>query len=209
VRRRKIETGASKQSGERFMVSEFFNLNPFESPFLLLMVALIGIVVVHFIKDMLKGAVGIAVFVLPFIILILAVGLDRFVLTDNEAITSIIYNIRSCFIEQRTDDIAVYVSDDFSARYNRSKQELMENIDYASEKVNAGKININHVENNINAPEAEIEANVTIHANGSFEGIDLAGIMIVECEARMRKSNGRWLITSANVTKINNSPVSY
>ncbi|AQQ71355.1 hypothetical protein SMSP2_01728 [Limihaloglobus sulfuriphilus] len=191
------------------MVSEFFNLNPFESPFLLMIAALVAIVVVHFIKDSLKGPAAVLVFIMPFIILALSVGLDRFVLTDNEAITSIIYNIRSCFIEQRTDDIARYVSDDFSARGSRSKQHLMEDIAYASKKVEAEKISINHVDNTINEPEAEIKANVTIHANGSFEGIDFAGIMIVDCEAKMRKTNGRWLITSASVTKINNSPVSF
>ena len=189
------------------MNTDFFVINPLESPFLLLLVALVDLVAMYlFVAPRLKGPAVIIIYLVPLTTLALAFGLDYFIVTDNEAITSIIYDIRDSFTDRMPAGIAPHIAGDYSDPCNADKARLMKRLEDLTKSLEPEKVRVNYIRSKITGSTAVVDAGVTIHINGSAEGIDFAGILLVDCEADMRKTNGKWQITSAKVLRINNSP---
>ena len=186
--------------------------NVFENPWVLVTAATVALLILL----VFRGSIFSKkrrwwLWLLPFVLVLAAFGLDYLVETDREKINAVIDTGVEAVEDENPYVIDVIVADDYADSYHRSKKALMEHCrDVLSEPLIEKNIKRN-VSTTIQPPEATMIFTVRVlFDKQSFVYQNFKQQMVVEVQADLGKQpDGRWLIKRVELLKMDFQPAKW
>jgi len=181
-----------------------------ESPWPLLTVAIILLAIVVVIRQTWPYKRRWWQLLLPLVLAVAAVGLDRFVETDYEKIESVIDTGIRAVIAQDLGQIDRIISPDYADSARRSKAGLMEFCRDLLLQPLAERIKKQQEQITISVPQAEAEISVRLHLHPQNPYALGGTLMYVKMKLYLTKTAyGNWFISRAELITVNNQPVNW
>ena len=190
------------------MSRELFNI--FETPWLIIIIAAVAWIVISLIS-IFKGLEQRRwrLFI-PLLLGLIAFPVDYFVMTDYETIDLAMNTITTSAVELTPQKIEPLISEDYSDAANKSKAQLMRFFNRNFSEPNIQKINRRFFTITVDRPTAMCEMDLVIILNPESRFAEYANILSVETKAYFQRNpDGKWLMTSSEIIKVNNHPTSW
>ena len=180
-------------------------VNIFQYPWLLLILSFIVLVVVTCIRRNQPEKNHWWQPILPLLVAGAAFGVDALVVTDHEAIETVIDSVMQSAIAQDTDKIDAFISKSYCDTSHRSKEELAAFCQRLLAEPIAEKIKYRSFLLDINAPDAQVETEVVVHLHPDSIYAMAGTLTFVKMKIALEKGPDKdWLITGSEITSVNN-----
>ena len=178
--------------------------NVFESPWLLLIFSFIFLAVVVIVRRGNEEKSPWWFLFLPFVFGVVSVGLDFFIHTDHEKITSVINIAIQGIIEQDVGQIGSLIASDYSDSAHNSKERLMAYCQAILSRPIVEKVKKQYCQTIISPPNAATELHTIVHFKQDSVYALAGNIMSVKMELHFaKKDDGSWLINNSEILSIN------
>ncbi len=181
-----------------------------ESPWPLLTVAIILLAIVVVIRQTWPYKRRWWQLLLPLVLAVAAVGLDRFVETDYEKIESVIDTGIRAVIAQDLGQIDRIISPDYADSAHRSKAGLMAFCSDLLSQPLAERIKKLQEQITISGPEATAELSLRVHLQPQNVYATAGTLMFVKVKLNFAQTlYGKWLISRVELITVNNQPLNW
>jgi hypothetical protein len=181
-----------------------------ESPWPLLTVAIILLAIVVVVRQTWPYKRRWWQLLLPLILAVAAVGLDRFVETDYEKIESVIDTGIRAVIAQDLGQIDRIISPDYADSARRSKAGLMAFCGDLLSQPLAERIKKLQEQINVSGQQANAEVSVRVHLQQQNVYATAGTLMFVKMKLYFAQvPYGKWLISRVEVITVNNQPLNW
>lgn len=180
--------------------------NIFETPWPLLGVAAITLVVIEVYRQLRPGRAGYLFFLIPAAIALLAFGCDYIVKTDTEKVRQTLNNTLDAIVNQDIDKLQSCVSEDYRDRANGSKEELMRFAGKILKEPAIDKFRKSYLQIEINNGRAMLSSQLVVYLNEDGYYGFAPEMVIVKFEFDLAEENDKWLIAESRLLEINRQP---
>jgi len=178
--------------------------NLFETPWLLLFIALLLLIVVWFIRQSLPEKRTWPLLLAPAALAILGLGLDYFVRTDYERIDTVLEKGRRAALNGNTEALADVLAKDYSDRIHGSKHELVSFFKSFFQKSKFDGIRRTSSEIVADPPRATADCAFRVQLAPDNAYTQAAGLYFVKLRFTLSKQpDGNWLISRADLQEVN------
>lgn len=179
----------------------------FETPWPVLMVALIALAVVVIIRQTWPDKSRWWQLLIPVVLAAGGLGLEHFIETDYEKIESVIEAGRQAVINQDVGRLASIVSPDYSDSSHYSKDSLLLFCRDLLSQPFVERIKRQQEQITISGQKAEAELSVRLHLHPQNTYAVGGTLMYVKMKLHLTKTAyGNWLISDSEIISINNQP---
>ncbi len=180
-------------------------VNIFQYPWLLLILSFIVLVIVTSIRRSWPENNHWWQPILPLLVAGAAFAVDMLVVTDHEAIETVIDSVMQAAIAQDTETIDAFISESYRDTSHRSKQELATYCQRLLAEPIAEKIKYRSFLLEIDAPDAQVETEVVVHLHPDSIYAIAGALTFVKMKIALKKGPDKdWLIASSEITSVNN-----
>lgn len=181
----------------------------FESPKILLIAAVAVFVVVSLFRTFLPDKRKWWQLLLPIVVLLSAFIVDYSVQTDNEAIKETVYTTRKSIETRNLPMLRNTVSKDYKDERNGDFDSLMAAFTAHFREPFIRKITFRNLEITTDSTTATVKAvAICKFDDRSSFASDIAGVLFLGGNAKLKKVGDKWLITDVQIEKVNSKDVS-
>lgn len=185
-------------------------LNIFQSPWPLVVVAVITWMVLVILAQSRFDIKKLWQFLVPLIIIASAFGIDYLIKTDGEKIHQLITDAKLAIVTQTPDLIEPLIADDYSDSFHTSKDKLMAHAQLVMNRDIVEKITAQFSEISIASGTATGKFSFIVKINKDSPMAMLAGAASVKMDVTFEKApNRNWYIKSSELTELNNQSVGW
>lgn len=181
--------------------------NVFETPWLLLSISLLALVVVVMMRQSFEDKQRWWQLLIPLVLATGSIGVDYFVKTDYEKIVSTLESARKSVVAEDVDQLATVVSPAYRDRSHLSKDRLISFLRsfFASTKIDRSPCRSRDIVINGDMAEAEMLYRVHLNANSAYS--QAASMYFVKVRfSLMKTGEGKWLLTQTELIELNFQP---
>lgn len=181
--------------------------NVFETPWLLLSISLVILIVVVLLRQSFENKQRWWQLLIPLFLLAGSLSLDYFVKTDYEIIVSTLESARKSIVAEDADRLATVVSPEYRDRSHRSKDRLISFLRsfFSTTKIAKLTRRSRDIKINDDTAEAEILYRVFLEANSAYSQV--ASMYVVKVRFTLVKpGESEWLLTRTELLELNYQP---
>lgn len=182
--------------------------NLFQTPWLLLFVSLVLLIVVTLVRQKSPQKQRWWLLLLPLSVAVLAFGLDYFIKTDYEKVKHTIKRVRDAVVAEDADALAMTLSPAYSDRSHNSGDKLVSFLRsfFKTTKIDRAP-QTKQVKFDINAHTATVENLYRVHVEPNSAYAQAASMYFVKVRIRLTKNaDAQWLITGCELMELNFQP---
>ncbi|HEG42658.1 MAG TPA: hypothetical protein ENH94_01270 [Phycisphaerales bacterium] len=185
-------------------------VNIFQYPWPLLIVSLVVLVVVTSIRRSRPEKAHWWQPVLPLLVAGAAFGIDMLVVTDYEAVETVIDSVMQAAIVRDAEKIDGFISESYRDTSHRSKAELATFCQRLLREPVAEKVKYKYFLLDITVPDAQVETEMVVHLHPESRYAMVGTLTLVKMKIALEKGPDKdWLITSSEITSVNNNKVGW
>ncbi len=185
-------------------------VNIFQNPWLLLILSFVALVVVTSIRRSRPEKAHWWQPILPLLVAGAAFGVDMLVVTDHEAVETVIDSVMQAAILQDVEKIDGFISESYCDTSHRSKAELRAYCQRLLREPVAEKVKYKYFLLDITAPDAQVETEVVVHLHPERIYAMAGTLTFVKMKIALKKGSDKdWLITDSEITSVNNNKVGW
>ena len=181
--------------------------NIFQTPWLLLSIALVMLIVVTVVRQNSPKKSLWWLLLLPLVMAILAFGLDYSIKTDFEKVKHTIKCARNAIVAEDADALSTTLSPDYSDCSHKSRKQL---VNFMRSFLTTTKINKAPQRGGnlvIDAPKATAENFYRVHVEPNSAYAQAATLYFVKVRLHLTKNaDAQWLITGCELIELNYQP---
>ena len=183
--------------------------NIFEQPWLLLIIAAMGLIIVAIITKINPSKKLLLLYVIPILICALAFGMDYFVQTDHEKIVAVISKGVKAVEQEDINTINKIIAPIYRDSFHTDKASLMSHCQIVLSEPLIKKNYKTILSIEISPPNASVDLTLrTVFDEKSMIGQNLK-LLFTRATVELRKSNQDWLINKVEVLEINRHPAGW
>ena len=185
-------------------------VNIFQSPWSLLIVSGVVLVVVTFIRERHPEKSRWWQPVLPLLVAGAAFGADMLVVTDHEAVETVVDSVMQAVIVQDAEKIDGFISESYCDTSHRSKEKLATYCQRLLREPVAEKVKYRYFLLDITAPDAQVETEIVVHLHPESRYAMVGTLTFVKMKIALKKGSDKdWLITGSEITSVNNNKIGW
>jgi len=181
--------------------------NILETPWLLLSISLMVLVVVAVIRQSVAPKYGRLLLLIPLLLGAGGVLLDYFIETDFEKINTLLKDARNYAVAEDVDRLAAVVSPQYSDRAHRSKRQLVSFLRsfFSGTKISKAPCRSKTILITGDTATADMLYRVHLEPDSSYS--QAASMYFVKVRFHLAKTDGgRWLLTTTELVEVNFQP---
>ncbi len=178
--------------------------NPFETPWLLLIIGIVILAAGSWIRNNLSPKKGLWLILAGVIITAGALGLDYAVKTDYEQVRGLIDTCRKAAVAGDTRPIAQCISEHYQDSGHSGKSAFLNDAERILKTAGISRIRFRSLTFQISPPAAKAALAMTVFLDPRKSAVAAGGLFFVEMSVHFQKENNRWTIISAEIESVNN-----
>ncbi|MBM4103261.1 MAG: hypothetical protein FJ263_04310 [Planctomycetes bacterium] len=178
--------------------------NPFETPWLLLIIGIVILASGSWIRNNLSPRKGLWLILAGIVIMAGALSLDYAVKTDYEQIRGLIDTCRKAAVAGEARPIEPCISEHYQDSGHSSKSAFLNDAKRILKTAGISRIRFRSLTFQISPPTAKAALAMTIFLDPQKSAIAAGGLFFVEMSVHFQKENNRWTIISAEIESVNN-----
>lgn len=181
--------------------------NIFENVWLLLTAAGISFVIASVVRQE-KPEWGFRPLLVPLLLAAAAFGIDRFFVTDYEAVSAIVPACKKAAAAQNVQGFAPHISPNYRDSFHRSKADLIRAAESVIHRAAVEKIRTQSHVITIDGNTASSELAIAVHLDPNNQ-YGAGSLVFVEMEFEYEKVGEEWLIRRMEIKSVNYQPMDW
>jgi hypothetical protein len=179
--------------------------NPFESPWLLLIIGILTLAIGSWIRNNLSPRKGLWLILAGVLIAAAAFAIDYAVVTDYEQVWGLIDTCKKAAVAGDVRPMGPCISEQYKDSVHPGKSALLASADRIFKTMGISKIRFQSMTLQISQSTAQSDLNMAVFLDPQKSAAAMGGLFFVEISVQFRKENNRrWFIASAELESVNN-----
>ena len=179
--------------------------NPLETPWLLLIVGILTLIIGTWVRDSLSPKIGLWLILAGVFIAAAAFAIDYAFQTDYEQVRHLIDICKKAAVAGDSRPIGPCISEEYADSVHPTKSALLAYADGIFKTAGISKIHFRSMTFQFSGDSAHAGLNVAVFLDPQKSSVAMGGLLFVEIGVQFRKeNNNRWYINSAEIESVNN-----
>jgi hypothetical protein len=183
--------------------------NPFESPWLLLIIGIVILVIGGWIRNNLSSRKGPWLVLAGVAIAAGALGLDYAVQTDDEQLRGLIYTCRKAAVIGNAGLIGPCLWEHYQDSGHPNKVSFLNDAERILKTAGISRVRFRSLTFQVSTSAAEAKLSTTVFLDAQKSAIAAGGLFFVDMGLNFRKENNRWSIASVEIESVNNEQTNW
>jgi len=184
--------------------------NIFQQPWLLLGVSFLLLVVVYVMRTSFPEKQKLWHLLVPVFVIALAIGLDYFVMTDQEKVKGVMESAIDATVDIDAAALAPLIAEDYRDRQHVSKKALMSTYQYLMKTYSVKSMTMTSHNIDVDAETAEAEILVRVRMNPGNNAIPAPDMAYAKVKLVFKKKpDETWVIKTSQLLEVNKTAANW